>query len=437
MLACVVGLGWPELGHAQPFIFTQLTNTTGGSNVRAATNAAGTRIAFDSTSDLTPGAPGNADGNREIFLVDTTTATFTQLTNTTGIGIDDGNFSPAINAAGTRIAFQSTRDLTPGAPGNADGNQEIFLFDTTTATFTQLTNTTGGANSGAAINSNGTRIAFESNRNLTPGAPGNADGNFEIFLFDTTTATFTQLTNTTGGDNFSAAINAVGTRIAFDSDRNLTPGAPGNADGNTEIFLFDTTTATFTQLTNTTGGNNIFAAIDAAGTRIAFQSNRDLTPGAPGNADGNTEIFLASTAATLTNLSTRALVQTGGDVMIAGLTIGGDSAKRVLIRGLGPTLGLPPFNVPGALADPVLQLFPAGQIVPIAQSDNWMTLDPLCLPPAQACEGPAAITATGLAPPQAQEAAVLVTLLPGAYTAILSGVAQTTGAGLIDVNEVP
>jgi len=140
---------------------------------------------------------------------------------------------------------------------------------------------------------------------------------------------------------------------------------------------------------------------------------------------------------TLINLSTRSQVQTGANVLIGGFVIGGETAKTVLIRALGPTLGLPPFNVLGALADPVLQVFPAGQIVPIAQSDNWMVLDPLCASPAQTCEGPAAIAATGLAPPLDNEAAVLLTLPPGAYTAIVSGVGQTTGVALVDVFEVP
>ncbi len=49
---------------------------------------------------------------------------FPQTTNTPGGGF---NIDPSINAAGTRIAFRSTRDLTPGSPGNADGNQEIYL----------------------------------------------------------------------------------------------------------------------------------------------------------------------------------------------------------------------------------------------------------------------------------------------------------------------
>ena len=63
VLACIVGWGWPELGHAQPFIFTQLTNSAGGFSGSPAINATGTRIVFVSDRNLTPGAPGNADGN--------------------------------------------------------------------------------------------------------------------------------------------------------------------------------------------------------------------------------------------------------------------------------------------------------------------------------------------------------------------------------------
>lgn len=69
------------------------------------------------------------DGNREIFLFDTTSGLFTQITNTTGSSFlrGGGNRVPTINATGTRIAFMSDRDLTPGNPGNTDGHFEIFL----------------------------------------------------------------------------------------------------------------------------------------------------------------------------------------------------------------------------------------------------------------------------------------------------------------------
>lgn len=70
----VVGFG-PQAVEAQPFTFTQITNTTGGFNQSPSINATGTRIAFVSSSDLTPGSPGNADGNGEIYLASSPEAT--------------------------------------------------------------------------------------------------------------------------------------------------------------------------------------------------------------------------------------------------------------------------------------------------------------------------------------------------------------------------
>jgi Tol biopolymer transport system component len=289
-------------GNAEIFLFdvttsrlTQITNTVGGSNTTPSINADGTRIAFTSDRDLTPGSPGNADGNPEIFLVDTSTGLFTQVTNS--ILGNSGN--PSIDAAGTRIAFESNRDLVP--PGNSDLSEEVFLFDSRTGLITQITHTTFGVNAAPSISAGGTRIAFQSVGDLTPGNPGNPDANLEIFLFDVTTGHFTQVTNTSNfTSNIAASINADGTRIAFRSTADLAPGSPGNADHNPEIFLFDTATRLFTQITNSTGDSNNelgesneSPSINAAGTRIALESNRDLVPNFPGNADGNFEIFLA------------------------------------------------------------------------------------------------------------------------------------------------
>jgi Tol biopolymer transport system component len=270
---------------------TQLTSTPGSnkagfaiSNLAPAIDAAGTRIVFVSDADLTG---GNPDGDPELFLLDTTTGTTTQLTAT--IDIRTPPMPLSIDAAGTRIAFHSDADLTGGNP---DGSDELFLVDTSTGTTTQLTTTTGTRTfqSSPAINAAGTRIAFGSNADLTGGNP---DGNFELFVLDTTTGTTTQLTATTGAFNGSPAIDAAGTRIAFHSDADLTGGNP---DRTTELFLLDTSTGTTTQLTSTTG--SVFAAsgsdhaINAAGTRIAFSSSANLTGG---NPDGNFELFLFDT----------------------------------------------------------------------------------------------------------------------------------------------
>jgi len=176
--------------------------------------------------------------------------------------------------------------------------------------------------------------------------------------------------------------------------------------------------------------------------------------GIPVNADsqgdgetgvGLVEVFEVGTASTskLTNISTRGVVGTGDDVMIAGLIIGGTDPKTVLVRVRGPALT--DFGVAGVLANPLLQLF-SGQ-TEIARNDNWQTTEPLCGSPAVSCGGEAEIVATGLDPCQPvllpgqpptptgcdQESVVLITLPPGAYTAIVSG---GMGVGLVEVFEV-
>ncbi|CBE68685.1 protein of unknown function [Candidatus Methylomirabilis oxygeniifera] len=273
--------------------FTQITDTAGGASFEPSLSADGTSIAFRSNRDLTPNEPGNADGNWEIFLW-TEGSGFTQITNTTGGDniVGGSNSMPSINANGTRIAFRSSRNQI--SVGFEDINQEIFLW-TEESGLVQITDTIGSASDAPSINADGTRIAFRSTSNLIfPGRPGNADGNYEIFLW-TEGSSFIQITNTTGGASFEPSLSADGTRIAFVSNRNLTPD--GNQDGNEEIFLW-TTGVGFTQITNTAGGISLEPSLSADGTRIAFTSYNDLTPGSPGNADGSEEIFLSTQADT-------------------------------------------------------------------------------------------------------------------------------------------
>jgi hypothetical protein len=140
----------------------------------------------------------------------------------------------------------------------------------------------------------------------------------------------------------------------------------------------------------------------------------------------------AISAARLVNLSTRGRVETGDNVMIGGFIIAGDSPKTVLVRAVGPSLAA--FGVPGVLANPFLQLF-AGQTA-IAENNDWQVALPLCQQTGHTCGTPADIAAGGLAPSAPQEAAVFITLATGPYTAIVRGVAETTGVGLVEVFEV-
>jgi hypothetical protein len=125
-------------------------------------------------------------------------------------------------------------------------------------------------------------------------------------------------------------------------------------------------------------------------------------------------------AANLTNVSTRASVQTGQSVAIAGFIVTGTDSKRVVVRGLGPTLTQ--FGVLGVLADPTLNLHDATHT--IATNDNWKDAQQT------------AIEATGLAPQNDAESAIVLTLPPGNYTAILSGNNGTTGVGLVEVYDI-
>jgi hypothetical protein len=121
----------------------------------------------------------------------------------------------------------------------------------------------------------------------------------------------------------------------------------------------------------------------------------------------------------LTNVSTRGFVGTAQEVMIGGfITSGGNGVTQVLVRGLGPTLTQ--FGVSGALVDPALTLVDSnGNIV--RSNNNWKDTQQ------------AAVQATGLAPPNDLEAAILATVAVGHYTAILSGNGGGTGIGLLEV----
>ncbi|MEO8045252.1 MAG: fibronectin type III domain-containing protein [Spartobacteria bacterium] len=122
----------------------------------------------------------------------------------------------------------------------------------------------------------------------------------------------------------------------------------------------------------------------------------------------------------LANISSRTQVGAGSDVLIGGFIIDGVVAKKVALRAIGPSLSA--LGVAGALSDPVLQIADATGTVFIS-NDNWNV-------PGQE------VSALGLAPTDAREAALVVTLEPGAYTAIVSGKEGAQGVGLFDLYDL-
>jgi uncharacterized protein (DUF1800 family) len=140
---------------------------------------------------------------------------------------------------------------------------------------------------------------------------------------------------------------------------------------------------------------------------------------------------LSAQTPSVSNLSTRAQVGTGGDIIITGFNIGAGSNKTILIRATGPAIAAAPFNVPGTLADPRLELYSGA--TKIAENDNWGTaVGSATLVTA------ATFTSVGAfqLPAGSRDAALVVTLGPGAYTAQVSGVGSATGVCLVEVYEV-
>jgi Fibronectin type III domain len=133
-----------------------------------------------------------------------------------------------------------------------------------------------------------------------------------------------------------------------------------------------------------------------------------------------------SPASKLGNISTRGFVDVDDNVMIAGLIVGpgnGTSAK-ILARALGPTLG--DLGVPGVVADPTLDLVNSSGTV-VRSNNNWQ----------DDAQQRAAIQAAGLAPNHNEEAALVETVPPGAYTVIVRGNNRTTGVGLVEAYQIP
>src|SRR5262249_11647822 len=117
------------------------------------------------------------------------------------------------------------------------------------------------------------------------------------------------------------------------------------------------------------------------------------------------------------NISTRMDVKTNDQVLIGGFIITGNEPKEVLLRAIGPSLIT--FGIPNVLADPVLELH-GSDGSQITMNDNWRE--------AQESE----IEATGLQPTNDLESAIIATLDPGTYTAIVSGNGGVTGIGLVE-----
>jgi hypothetical protein len=236
----------------------------------------------------------------------------------------------------------------------------------------------------------------------------------------------------TGTANKRVIVRAIGPSL-------IPFGVPG-ALANPTLDLFQGSTL----LSSNDDWNNSSQQAEIANTGLAPSSNLEsaiiwtLTPGQNYTAvvrgqNGGTGVGIVeaydldqAAASKLGNISTRGFVDVDDNVMIAGLIAGpsNGTALKILVRALGPTLS--DFGVAGALANPTLDLVNASGTV-IRSNDNWKD-DP---------QQRVAIEAAGLAPSHDEEAALVETVAPGAYTAVVRGSERATGVGLVEAYNIP
>lgn len=164
-------------------------------------------------------------------------------------------------------------------------------------------------------------------------------------------------------------------------------------------------------------GPTINHTYKAAGTYIATLKVVD----AEGLPSANVASVTIQTPATLQNISTRARVERGDNATIGGFIIDGNAPKKVIIRGLGPSLKNGDASFPGRLENPTLELHDASKQLEF--NDNWKQHE-------------AEVKATGIPPQNDKEAAIVRTLAPGGYTAVLRGKNNSTGTGLVEVYDL-
>jgi uncharacterized protein (TIGR03437 family) len=255
----------------------------------------------------------------------------------------DGNFQPSITDDGRFIAFSSNRDF---ANQNADGNLEIFVFDSVTLSFTQLTNSTGivGA-SDAKLSGNGANVVYirdtgttvSANRDLLlqnrAGAPSirtlaanasslamtygraisddgarvvwsaqTAPNTSQLFLFDArndnTTRQITNLTSRAIDVPLHPSISGDGTKISFATRRTVTAQG-NNSDASVELYTFDIPSGTFGRVTNVNASGatgEVVSSMNDNGSVIAFNFPRVLSgPVSQEIFENNSEIYMSDT----------------------------------------------------------------------------------------------------------------------------------------------
>ena len=335
------------------------------------------------------------------------------------------------------LAFDRLGDLYIAEAGTGSVWRYHLAFGTGSPFYTDLGTPSGIAFDGSGnlfvadtfgdaiykITPDGTRTTFTSQVNDPEGLAFDRLGN--LFVVDSGSGRILRFTPSGARSIFASGLNAP-RDLAFDKLGNL---YVTNA-GTDEILKFTRTGARSVYAGELfgpfglafDGDGNLFEASFGFHTIYKFTPAKEKTTFASGL---NNPTFLAfePNNEKLRNISTRGFVGTGSRVLIAGFIVGGNALVNnlVLIRALGPSLESSGVN--DALQNPTLELRTANGVL-IASNNNWQDTQQ------------ARIEATGVAPTDPREAALVTALPSGTYTAIVSGAGGTTGVALVELYDI-
>jgi N-acetylneuraminic acid mutarotase len=313
----------------------------------------------------------------------------------------------------TATLLTNGKVLVVGGGSGLDALASAELYDPVSGTWTatgSLATARGGQTE--TLLSNGKVLVAGGENNSGPGGAGVILASAE--LYDPATGTWT----VTG----SLATARTGqTASLLPNGKVLVAGGVDFMHVFSSAELYDPTSGTWTA----TGS---LAAARYYDTASLLSDGNVLVAGGHGAGTlASAELYISGqsgSAATLLNISTRMRVLTGEQVLIAGFIITGTDPKNVIIRGIGPSLN----GVGVTLVDPTLELHQGGTT--LTTNDNWKINDQT----GQSQQ--AEIEATTIPPSNDLESAILTTLNPGAYTAILAGKNGGTGVGVVEVYDL-
>jgi sugar lactone lactonase YvrE len=374
-------------------------------------------VAFDGTGNLFE--TDNNGGLIYEFSPNGTKTTVASLDNVTGLAIDSSGNVYASDASFGNI-YQYAPDGTRTTFATGTGHPEALAFDGSGNLFVASGHTilkvspTGIKSTFTSALASASGLAFDSSGNLF--AADQSAGAIFKFTPNGTMSTFAS--GLTNGGGYP-------TGLAFDRSGNLfVVGFTSNS-----ILMF---TPDGTQSTFVTGASSESSPAFEPGSATPPPTPTPTGTPTPTPTPTGTPTPTPTPSprpATIGNISTRLQVGTADRVMIAGFIVQGSSPKKVLMRAAGPSLTQ--FGVPNALANPRLELHDTNNTIGL--NDNWQATQ---IGGVVTSDQVAEIQNSGLAPRDPAESALIATLPPGSYTAIVQGVSGGTGVGIVEVYDL-